>query len=95
MKKGFNLFSTPVRLSTSDGASSQNTQIGKIWNIEGDFSSSTPFCIKNITDKNVKLNVRLVGMEGFIDTIFYPGWNVELVCEIKGVPVGAIQGGKL
>ena len=95
-KKNFlSLFSNPVKLTTKDGMNVQNTQISKIWEIDGDYSDSMPFCVKNISDENISVSVRLVGMEKFVETVFYPGWNVELVCEVKNAPSGIIQGGRL
>lgn len=43
------------------------------------------FLIKNITDSNITLNVKLANNSTYVDTVFYPGWNVELVTDISMV----------
>lgn len=63
--------------------------------------SSTPFkldlgfCIKNDDEEPVELEVNLIGMpEGeYITTSFAPGWNPEIVREIKSGDVSAIKYG--
>lgn len=95
MKKNITQFSNPVKFKTSDGVFDLPTQIGKLWNIEGNYESREPFAIKNISDENVTLKVRLFGMNEFIETVFYPGWNIELVSAVQDAPSGVIQGGLL
>ncbi len=43
----------------------------------------TPFNIKNNTEINITLSVRPAGGGAFVDMLFYPGWNVEIVSEIE------------
>lgn len=86
---------TGVKMKSEDGLRDLTVQIGELWNISGDFMSTEPFAVKNISEDNVILNVRLYGMTEFIETVFYPGWNIELVCEVKAAPAGIIQGGRL
>ena len=56
----------------------------------GDFElpyGSNAVLVKNITDDNVTVEVLLKDSEGqYVSTVFYPGWNPELVIGIKAVP---------
>ena len=47
-----------------------------------------PFLLKNVTEENITVSVILYGMEDPIETIVFPGWNVELVKEV----VTAVEG---
>lgn len=61
-------------------------QIGYMGTIDlsEDFSIERKyFLVKNDGEENVKLEVRLANMTEFVETIFAPGWNPELVSEIK------------
>lgn len=86
---------TGIKMKSEDGLRDLTVQIGELWNISGDYLATEPFAVKNISEDNLMLTVRLYGMTEFIQTVFYPGWNIELVCEIKGAPAGMIQGGRL
>lgn len=69
-------------------------QITELQNIpEGDFKSNRPVLIKNISDTAIKLFIRTYDNSNFVQTILYPGWNVELIMEIKDVPVNTLQYG--
>lgn len=69
-------------------------QISVLNNIEvGNFDFYRGVLIKNITEENVTLEVKLIGMTDYITTVFYPGWNVELVQSIKNVPTNTLQYG--
>lgn len=62
----------------------------------GDFQiiqGENPALIKNITDSDLVLEVKLPRNKEYISTIFYPGWNPELVVAIKGVAEGTLQYG--
>ena len=63
----------------------------------GDFElpyGSNAVLVKNITDDNVTVEVLLKDSEGqYISTVFYPGWNPELVIGIKAVPENTLQVG--
>lgn len=48
------------------------------------FKTGAQFLVKNITDSELSLEVRLRGAGDYITTKFYPGWNPEIVQEIKG-----------
>lgn len=50
--------------------------------------------IKNITEDNVTAEVLLKDSDGqYVSTVFYPGWNPELVIGIKAVPENTLQAG--
>lgn len=69
-------------------------QVSKMGNIPaGDFKPGFYFLVKNITDANITLQVRPAGQLEFIETLLYPGWNPELLAEIKGVTVNQLQYG--
>lgn len=63
----------------------------------GDFElpyGSNAVLVKNITEDNVTIEVLLKDSEGqYVSTVFYPGWNPELVIGIKAVPEGTLQVG--
>lgn len=85
-----------VKLKTENGLHDLTVQIGNLWDISGSYLSNEPFAIKNLGEDSVDLEVKLVGMDDFITTTFYQGWNIELVVEVRNVPAGAkIQGGNL
>ena len=55
---------------------------------------SNAVLVKNITDDNVTVEVLLKDSEGqYVSTVFYPGWNPELVIGIKAVPENTLQVG--
>lgn len=69
-------------------------QIAKIHGIpSGNFNPGIPFLVKNITEDNISIQIRPAGQEDFIETVLYPGWNVELISEIKGVQENTLQYG--
>ena len=63
----------------------------------GDFElpyGSNAVLVKNITEDSVTVEVLLKDSEGqYISTVFYPGWNPELVIGIKAVPENTLQVG--
>lgn len=63
----------------------------------GDFElpyGSNAVLVKNITEDNVTVEVLLKDSEGqYVATVFYPGWNPELVIGIKAVPENTLQVG--
>ena len=52
------------------------------------FSLESGFLIKNITDDNIELTVVPLDGTTQIKTIFYTGWNPELIKKIINVPEG-------
>lgn len=63
----------------------------------GDFElpyGSNAVLVKNITEDNVTVEVLLKDSEGqYVSTVFYPGWNPELIIGIKAVPENTLQVG--
>lgn len=68
-----------------------SAQIGKMGAItglqDGNFSldGNIPFNIKNEGLEPVEIEVQLAGNEKglFVSTVFYPGWNPEIVTAVK------------
>lgn len=53
-----------------------------------DFEMDNGFLIKNITEDDIELTIIPLHQEESIKTIFYSGWNPELVKKIINVPSG-------
>ena len=77
-------------MDTTRGGEAVSAQIGVIGAIGGldrqnFLSEDVPFNIKNDGDESVTLEVNLWGMPlgEFVSTKFDPGWNPEIVREIK------------
>lgn len=71
-----------------------NLQVSCLHDIPaGNFSPGRSFVVKNLTDDEVALNVRLVSQDDFVSTKLYPGWNPEILIEIEDVPDGVLQYG--
>lgn len=69
-------------------------QVSKLKSIPaGDFNPKMYFLVKNITDNNITVEVRPAGQKEFVTTVLYPGWNPELIAEIKGVIADQLQYG--
>jgi hypothetical protein len=68
-------------------------QVSRLNTLTSNFYSERPFLIKNITDENITIEVRLANSPSFISTVFYPGWNPELIIEVKTVPSNSLQYG--
>lgn len=52
-----------------------------------------PVLVKNITQDEVKVQVKLCKMDSFVTTVLYPGWNPELIVAINNVPANTLQYG--
>lgn len=69
-------------------------QVSKLNDIPaGNFNPGVYFLVKNITDNNISIQIRPAGQANFVETILYPGWNPEIVSEIKNVTGGQLQYG--
>lgn len=72
--------------NTNANGVDQSLQVSRIGNIPSGenftLDMKKPFLIKNTSEENIIASVKLANMDGFIDTIFYPGWNPELVIEV-------------
>lgn len=60
---------------------------------EGDFNPGHYFLIKNITEDPYGVEVRPAGQKEFVTTVMYPGWNPELISEVKDTPKDVFQYG--
>lgn len=49
------------------------------------------FLVKNISGGNLTLNVKMKDSSDYIQTVFFPGWNPELIDEIESVAENKIQ----
>lgn len=49
------------------------------------------FLVKNISGGNLTLSVKMKDSNEYIETVFYPGWNPELIDEIEDVEENKIQ----
>lgn len=58
---------------------------------KGNFKSEKPVYIKNNTEHNIKLKCKLLKSAYYVECIFYPGWNPELVVELLDVPENSLQ----
>lgn len=69
-------------------------QVSKLKDIpQGNFNPGIYFLVKNITDNNITIEVRPAGQSEFVSTVLYPGWNPELISEIKNVTANQLQYG--
>lgn len=82
------------------GNFANSLQISEIGNIPaGEFSiddmqgGKLPFLVKNITEDPIEVEVILAGMETPITTVFYAGWNVELVKQVNNAQANTLQYG--
>ena len=57
------------------------------------FNPGHYFLIKNITEDPYGVEIRPAGQEEFVTTVMYPGWNPEIVSEIKDAPDNVFQYG--
>lgn len=72
----------------------QSLQVSKMGNIPaGNYNPGLMFLIKNITEDPINIEIRPAGQEEFINTVLYPGWNVELVNAINNVTANTLQYG--
>lgn len=72
----------------------QSLQVSRLLNVPaGEFEPGLMFLLKNITDENITVEVRPAGQEEYINTVLYPGWNVELVNAVRGVTDNTLQYG--
>lgn len=67
-------------------------QVSKIINVSGSSAKpGFPFLIKNNSDTGIELSVIPWGQSTSVKTVFFPGWNPELIGEIKSGATSAIQ----
>lgn len=69
-------------------------QVSKLKDIpQGNFNPGIYFLVKNITNNNIAIEVRPAGQSEFVSTVLYPGWNPELISEVKNVTANQLQYG--
>lgn len=72
-------------------------QVSRLYDIPaGNWSllpGANPVLVKNVTQDEVKVQVKLCGMDTFVSTVLYPGWNPELIIAINNVPANTLQYG--
>lgn len=69
-------------------------QVSKLKDIpQGNFNPGIYFLVKNITDNNIAIEVRPAGQSECVTTVLYPGWNPELISEVKNVTANQLQYG--
>lgn len=62
--------------------------------LSSQYTASVPVNVKNQTDANITLSVMLWDDDKFVDLVFYPGWNPEIVksvrpsADVKSIIVG-------
>lgn len=59
----------------------------------GNTDFKRPVLIKNITEENITVEVKLNNDDKFISTVLYPGWNVEIIKAINNVTENQLQYG--
>lgn len=58
-------------------------QVGFLDNLKvGTFKSEGGFLVKNISQDNITCSVKMLSSDEAIETVFYPGWNPEIIKEI-------------
>lgn len=58
-------------------------QVGFLANLKvGTFKSEGGFLVKNISQDNITCSVKMLSSDEAIETVFYPGWNLEIIKEI-------------
>ena len=58
-------------------------QVGFLANLKvGTFKSEGGFLVKNISQDNITCSVKMLSSDEVIETVFYPGWNPEIIKEI-------------
>lgn len=73
-------------------------QISRLENIpQGDykiFKTDNPVLIKNITSDPITVEAELAdNPNNYIATVFYPGWNPELIIGLRNVQSKTLQAG--
>jgi len=80
-----------IHSSTQAEVNLQVSYFGSISNLASQNFSLTnykPFLIKNDGDDNVTLEVKPYKGSAWVETVFAPGWNPEIVKEIKSTANG-------
>lgn len=65
-----------------------NLQVSHLKNVSGSFEQEYPFLIKVLGESAVTLTVKMASDKEEIETVFEPGWNVEIVKSVSNIPDG-------
>lgn len=65
-----------------------NLQVSHLKNVSGSFEQEYPFLIKVLGESAVTLTVKMASDNEEIETVFEPGWNVEIVKSVSNIPDG-------
>ena len=63
-----------------------NLQVSHLKNVSGSFEQEYPFLIKVLGENAVTLSVKMASDNEEIETVFEPGWNVEIVKSVSNIP---------
>lgn len=65
-----------------------NLQVSHLKNVSGSYEQEYPFLIKVLGENAVTLTVKMASDKEEIETVFEPGWNVEIVKSVSNIPDG-------
>lgn len=65
-----------------------NLQVSHLKNVSGSYEQEYPFLIKVLGESAVTLTVKMASDNEYIETVFEPGWNVEIVKSVSNIPDG-------
>lgn len=65
-----------------------NLQVSHLKNVSGSYEQEYPFLIKVLGESAVTLTVKMASDNEEIETVFEPGWNVEIVKSVSNIPDG-------
>lgn len=65
-----------------------NLQVSHLKNVSGSYEQEYPFLIKVLGESAVTLTVKMASDKEEIETVFEPGWNVEIVKSVSNIPDG-------
>ena len=65
-----------------------NLQVSHLKNVSGSYEQEYPFLIKVLGENAVTLTVKMASDNEEIETVFEPGWNVEIVKSVSNIPAG-------
>lgn len=71
----------------------QISMIGEITEELFNLPTKNAFLIKNITEDILKVEIKPASCNYFIETTIYPGWNPELVTDVKNATIKTLQYG--
>ena len=78
----------------NDNGAVNSLQVSCLENVpQGNSNFGRGVLLKNITDSEISVSVKLLNNKNSILTILYPGWNPEIVVEITNAPANSLQFG--